>query len=166
MADSKMRSLAFPLSWLIGHKKSLIADKRGAAALEGAIVILFLVTALLFPLVDLGIAGFQFISAHQALRDMAQLTQYSPPGDVTNATSITNWKSSLPTTVAGYTVTAQVYCINPVTLAPTPAPCAADTPGTPSSKYYTFTTSFTLSPMLLASVLCSTCPVSYSQPFQ
>jgi Flp pilus assembly protein TadG len=159
-----MRCFVSPLSWLIGHKKSFIADERGAAALETSIVILFLVSVPLFPLVDLATAGFQFISAHQALRDMAQLTQYSPPSDVTSAASITNWQNSLPTTVAGYTVTAQVYCGNPATL----APCAADAPGATSPKYYKFTTSFTLSPIspLLRSALCSPCTVYYSQPFQ
>jgi Flp pilus assembly protein TadG len=163
MADSKMRSLAFPLMWLISCTKSFIANERGSAALETSIVILFLVSALLFPLVDLATAGFQFISAHQALRDMALRTQFSRPRDVTDAAIISSWKSSLPTTVAGYSVSVNIYCGNPGTV----APCAPDPlSGPPSPKYYTFTTSFTLSPMALKSVLCSTCTVNYSQPFQ
>jgi hypothetical protein len=128
---------------------------------------------LLLPLADLAIAGFQFISAHQALRDMAQRTLYNPPADVTTPTGIANWTNSLPATVDGYTVTAQVYCFNPVTLKFTPAPCASDPPGTASPKYYAFLTSFTLSPMTpwlgsAFSSICpnSTCPVNYSQPFQ
>lgn len=33
-------------------------------------------------------------------------------------------------------------------------------------KYYIFTTSFTLTPMVLGSLLCSTCTISYTQRFQ
>jgi hypothetical protein len=134
-----------------------MADQRGAVAFETLIVWLFLMVSLLLPLTDLAIGGFKFISAYQALRDMGQRTQYSTP-DATDSGSITNWKGALPTTVDGYTVSAQVYCGDSGTL----APCA----GTTFPKYYTFTTSFTLSPMVLGSVLCSTCTVTYSQRFQ
>ena len=65
--------------------------------------------SLLLPLADLAIAGFRFISAHEALRDMGQRTQYSTP-DATDPASITNWKSSLPTTVDGFPISAKVYC--------------------------------------------------------
>jgi hypothetical protein len=126
------------------------------------IVWLFLMMSLLLPLADLAVAGVKFISAHQALRDMAALTLYEPPADLTSSTGIANWTNSLPTVVDGYTVTPHVYCGNPGTL----APCASDPPGTASPKYYTFTTSFTLSPMVLGKWLCSTCTVNYSQPFQ
>jgi hypothetical protein len=131
----------------------------------------FLLLFLMMPLADIAIAGFKFISAHQALRNMGQLTQYSPPTDVTSQTSIDSWTSSLPATVGGYSITAQVYCGSPGTV----APCAADAapPSPPSPKYYKFSTSFSLTPLspmvrglVSASVLCSTCPVSYSEPFQ
>jgi hypothetical protein len=126
-------------------------------------VCFFMMISLLLPLADLAIAGFRFISAHEALRGMAQRTEYHRPDDVTSSASITAWKNSLPTTVDGYPVSAKVYCGNPGT----EAPCASDPPGTTSPKYYTFTTSFTLSPMVLpVSVLCRTCTVKYSQPFQ
>jgi hypothetical protein len=142
---------------------SFIADQRGAVALEGPAVFLFLLLGLLVPLADVAVAGFKYISAHQALRAMGQRAQFSPPTDVTSSGSIGTWKSSLPATVDGYTVSAQVWCGNPGTL----APCAADVVGAPPSpKYYRFTTSFTLSPMVLRSVLCGTCNVEYSQPFQ
>jgi hypothetical protein len=145
---------------LVSHKDSFIADQRGAAALEMSIVYPFLLIFLLLPLADLAIAGLKFNSAYQALRDMGQRTQYSPPGDVTSSTSITDWQNSLPTTVDGYPVSAQVYCgDDPGTL----APCAS---GATLPKYYIFSTSFTLSPMVLGKVLCSTCPVNYSQRFQ
>ena len=112
---------------------------------------------LLVPLADFAIAGFKFISAHQALRDMGQRTQYSTP-DATDPNSITSWKGSLPTTVDGYRISAKVYCGDPGI-----SPCAS---GTTLPKYYTFATSFTWSPMVLGSVLCSTCTVNYSQRFQ
>ncbi|WGS22808.1 MULTISPECIES: hypothetical protein [unclassified Bradyrhizobium] len=143
----------------MSRKYFLIADQRGAVAFEMPIVYLFMIMSLLLPLADLAIAGFKFISAHQALRDMAQRTQFSPPGDVTSSSSIAAWQSSLPATVDGYSVSAQVYCGNPGTL----APCAS---GATLPKYYIFTTSFTLSPMVLGSVLCSTCTVNFSHPFQ
>jgi len=138
---------------------TLLSDQRGAVAFEILSVYAFMLFSLLLPLADLGIAGFKFISAYQALRDMGQRTQFSPPGDVTSSASITAWQTSLPKTVDGYSVSAQVYCGNPGTL----APCAS---GATLPKYYTFTASFTLSPMVLASVLCSTCTVNYSHPFQ
>jgi len=141
---------------------TLLSDQRGAVAFEMLIVWLFMTMGLLLPLSDLAIAGFKFISAQQALRDMAQRTQYNPPADVTTSSGIGSWTDSLPTTVAGFPITAKVYCGNPGTL----APCAPDPPGTASPKYYTFSTSFTLSPMVLGSYLCSTCTANYSQPFQ
>jgi hypothetical protein len=126
-------------------------------------VFVFLMFGLVLPLTDLAIAGFRFISAHQALRDMAQRTQFSPPDDVTTSAGITAWTNSLPTTVDGYSVSVKVFCGS----SSTPAPCAADVQGQPpSSKYYTVTTSFTLSPMVLGSALCSTCTLNYSVPFQ
>jgi hypothetical protein len=124
------------------------------------IVYLFLVMGLLLPLADLAVAGIKFASAYQALRDMGQLTQYQPPpNDITSSASITSWTGSLPTSVDGYPVSAKVYCGDPGTL----APCASSIT---LPKYYTFTTSFTLSPMVFQSVLCSACIVNYSQRFE
>jgi hypothetical protein len=139
------------------HKEPFIADQRGAVAFEMPFVFLFLIFSLLFPLADMAIAGFKFISAFQALRDMGQRTQYSTP-DATDSTSISTWQSSLPTTVDGYTVSATIKC-GDTGAAP---PCA----GTDFPKYYIFQTSFTLSPFVLRSVFCSTCTVTYSQRFQ
>jgi hypothetical protein len=136
---------------------TLLSDQRGAVAFEMPFVWLFMTMSLLLPLADLAIAGFRFISAQEALRNMGQRTQYSKL-DATDLVSITDWKSSLPTTVDGYAVSAKVYCGDPGT----EAPCA----GTTWPKYSIFSTSFTLSPMVLGSVLCSTCSVNYSQRFQ
>jgi hypothetical protein len=138
---------------------SLLSDQRGAVAFETLIVWAFMMLFLLLPLADLAIAGLKFNSAYQALRDMGQRTQYSNL-DATDPASISTWQSSLPTTVDGYTVSATVKCGD----AGTAPPCA----GTTWPKYYSFSTSFTLSPMspMLGSVLCSTCTVNYSQRFQ
>jgi hypothetical protein len=141
-------------------KRSLIGDQRGAAAFEMAAVYIFLVFSLLLPLADLAIAGFRFISAHQSLRDMGARTQYSSPGDVTSSSDITTWKTGLPSAISGFTITTKIYCGSPGT----EAPCGSGAASV--MKYYTFTTSFTLSPMVLGSVLCSTCTLTYTQRFQ
>ena len=52
-----------PSRWLISHKKSFIANQRGAVAFETVIVYAFMIIFLLLPLADLAIAGFQFVSA-------------------------------------------------------------------------------------------------------
>ena len=141
----------------MSRKHSFIADQRGAASIEMIFVYPILALGLLFPLFDVGNAGFRYIAAHQALRDMGQRTQYSLPGDVTDSSSYTAWKNSLPGTVDGYAITAKVYCDG------TEAPCSSSST---IPKYYTFSTSFTLSPVVLGQMLCSTCQVSYSQRFQ
>ena len=141
----------------MSKKGSFIADQRGAVAFETIIVYGFMSFSLLLPIADVAVAGLKFNSAYQALRDMGQLTQYSNP-DATDPASISTWQSSLPTTVDGYTVSATVKCGD----AGTAAPCA----GTDFPKYYLFSTSFTLSPMVLGSLFCSTCTVNYSQRFQ
>src|SRR6266478_8469587 len=86
---------------LMSRKDSFIADQRGAVAFEMLFVFAFMMFSLLLPLADVAVAGFRFISAHQALRDMGQRTQYSTP-DATDPTSISTWQSSLPTTIDGY----------------------------------------------------------------
>lgn len=140
------------------RKESFSADQRGAVAMEMLFVFIFLMFSLVLPLADIAVAGFKYISAYQALRDMGQRTQYSTPADVTDAASISTWQGSLPTTISGYTVSANIKCGE----AGTPAPCL----GTDFPKYYTFQTSFSLSPLVLGSALCSTCIVNYSQRFQ
>src|SRR5260370_31069912 len=141
----------------MSRKESFIADQRGAVAFEMLFVFAFMMGSLLLPLADVAIAGFKFISAYQALRDMGQRTQYSTP-DATDATSVSTWQSSLPTTVSGYTVSAAVKCGD----AGAAPPCA----GTDFPKYYSFQTNFTLSPIVLGSLFCRTCTVNYSPLFQ
>ena len=97
---------------------TLLSDQRGAVAFEMLIVWLFMMMSLLLPLADVAVAGFQFISAWQALRAFGQYIQYHPPPDVTNTSS---WTSALPTTVAGYPISnVQVVCGDTMLSAPQP----------------------------------------------
>lgn len=75
----------------ISRKASLLADQRGAVAFETLIVYAFMMFSLILPLADVAIAGFQYISAWEALRGFGQTIQYSPPPDVTNTSS---WAST------------------------------------------------------------------------
>ena len=140
-----------------------MADQRGAVAFEMLIVYLFMVTSLLLPLADVATAGFQFVSAWEALRAFGQKIQYSPPQDVTNWAS---WKSALPTSVAGYPINnLQVLCSDTMTA------CSAANFASP--KYYSYTTTVTVAPIILTAVICRSgnanpCSftLSYSERFQ
>jgi hypothetical protein len=128
-------------------KGSFIADQRGAVAFETILVYIFMVTFLLLPLADVAAAGVQYISAWAALRSFGQYLQYNPPLDVT---STSTWLSRLQTTVGGYTISnIQVLCGDT-------SDGAACTSATSPTKYYSYTTSFTLSPIsiLSKSALC------------
>ena len=133
---------------LVSHRDSFISDQRGVVALEMPAVVLFLMIFLLVPLADLAIAGFQYVSAWQALRGFGQYAQYHPPPDVTNTSS---WTSTLPTSVAGYPISnVQVLCGN----TGAGAACSSTNVTLPI-KYYSYTTTVTLAPMVLRSVLCT-----------
>jgi hypothetical protein len=132
---------------------SLLSDQRGAVAFEMLIVWLFLMLSLLLPLADVAIAGFQFVSAWQALRAFGQYVQLHPPPDVTN-TGV--WKSTLPTTVTGYPISnIQIGVDGPI-------------------MYYSYTTTVTLLPFnFLKTMLCKSSnpnpcsfTLSYSERFQ
>jgi hypothetical protein len=143
---------------LVSHRKSFIDDQRGAVAFETMIVYIFLVAFLLMPLADVAAAGFRFISAWGALRSFGQYIQYNNPPDPANPGS---WSSGLQTTVAGYTIgNIQVMCGTAVC-------SSANVTSIP--KYFTFTTTVTLDPIVLRSVLCAsscTYTLSYSERFQ
>lgn len=144
---------------LVSRKVFFIADQRGAAAFEMLIVFAFLGVSLLLPLADVAAAGFRFVSAWGALRSFGQRIQYDPPPDITNWAS---WKSGLPTSVAGYPINnLQVLCGDAM------AACSAANFASP--KYYTYTTTVTVSPIILTAVLCAnSCSytLSYSERFQ
>ena len=129
----------------MSHKDSFIADQRGAVAFEMPIVWLFLVMSLLLPLADVAAAGFQFISAWEALRAFGQSIQYDPPPDVTNASGWTS--SKLAKADPRFPINNfQLVCGDA-------SACSAT--NTASPKYYSYTTTVTLSPMVLRSVLCT-----------
>jgi hypothetical protein len=131
----------------------LPSDQRGAVAFEMPIVWLFLVMSLLLPLADVAIAGFQFVSAWGALRAFGQYIQLHPPPDVTNTSS---W--ALPTTVAGYPISnVRVLCGD----TNAGAVCSSANVTLPT-KYYSYTTTVTLQPMVLRAVLCNANPCSFT----
>ncbi len=148
---------------LVSHRVFFIADQRGAAALEMLIVFAFLGVSLLLPLADVAAAGFRFVSASGALRAFGQKIQYDPPQDVTDWAG---WKSALPTSVAGYPINnLQVVCGDTMT--------ACSAANFVSPKYYSYTTTVTVAPIVLTAVLCTSgnanpCSftLSYSERFQ
>ena len=142
------------------NKNSFIAGQRGAVAFEMLIVFLFLGVSLLLPLADVAIAGFQFVSAWEALRAFGQYVQLHPPPDVTNTSG---WAP--PTTVAGYPISnVQVLCGN----TSAGAVCSSANVTLPT-KYYSYTTTVTLSPFnFLKPVLCRSSnvnPCSFTLPY-
>ena len=64
---------------------TLLSDQRGAVSFEMLLVYPLLMFGLFLPLADVAIAGFQYISAWEALRAFGQSIQYNPPPDVTSA---------------------------------------------------------------------------------
>ncbi|OMI12150.1 hypothetical protein BSN85_09840 [Bradyrhizobium brasilense] len=147
-----------------GMKRSLITDQRGAVAFEMPGVYLFLILVVLVPLADLGIAFYQYASAWEALRAFGQSIQYSPPTDVT---STTTWSTTARNKAdSRYPISViQVMCGDSVTV------CATGNTGSP--KYYSYSTSITLAPILLRSVLCTsgntnscTFTLPYTERFQ
>ncbi|WP_143201503.1 hypothetical protein [Bradyrhizobium sp. NAS96.2] len=139
----------------------LIADRRGAVAFEMPFIFAFLFLVILLPLVDLALAGFNYISAYAALRGFGQYLQYNQPTDVT---STSTWL----TTVRSRANADPRYPISDPTII-----CGDNQTGCSdaslSPKYYSFTTTVTLAPMVLGYALCSnscTYTLSYSERFQ
>ncbi|WP_249137624.1 hypothetical protein [Bradyrhizobium canariense] len=141
-----------------GHTKSLIADQRGAVAFETMFVYALMVAFLLMPLADVAAAGFRFISGWAALRSFGQYIQYKNPPDPANPGT---WSSGLQKNIAGYTISnIQVWCGSSV--------CSSGNL-TLIPKYFTFSTTVTLAPIVWRPVLCPnscTYTLSYSERFQ
>jgi len=132
---------------------TLLSDQRGAVALEMPIVWLFMMMSLLLPLADLAIAGFQFVSARGALRNFGQSIQYDPPLDVANASGWT--ASKLAKADPRFPIqNFQLVC----------GSSACSGTNTASPRYYSYTTTVTISPMVLRSVLC-TSGCSFTLPY-
>ena len=132
----------------MSKKASFIADQRGAVAVETILVYFFMVTSLLLPLADVAIAGFQYLSAWQALRGFGQSIQYAPPPDVANVSS--GWTSSVLAKAAAAGLQnfgIQLLCGDNNIV------CSTTNAAPP--KYYSYTATVTLSPILLRPVLCT-----------
>jgi hypothetical protein len=146
---------------LVSRRRSLVVDERGAVAFEMPFIVGFLILVLLLPLADVAIAGFQYISAWQALRAFGQAIQYSPPDDVTQPG---DWVTSATSnTGLNYTIkNLQIMCGD------SHAVCTSTNLLPP--KYYSYQTSITLNPIVLTSLLCPggncTYTLSYSERFQ
>ena len=142
----------------MSRRYSFIADQRGAVAFEMPIVFALMIFSLIFPLADVAIAGFQYISAMQSLRGFGQSIQYSPPPDVTNTSS---WSAAaIAKADPSHPVPSiQVIC----------GAAACSTSNTASPMYYLYSTTITLSPLVLKSVLCPTSctyTLQYTERFQ
>jgi Flp pilus assembly protein TadG len=156
--------LGFPRRGRLANRTSFVADQRGAVAFEMLVVFLFLMMTLLLPLVDMAVAGFQFISARQALRAFGQAIQYSPPDDVANASS---WMLSATSKADPN------YPISGINLICGDSNAACSGSNTVPPKSYSYSTTVTLAPIVLKSVLCTsgigdgcTFTLSYSERFQ
>jgi hypothetical protein len=150
----------------MSRKHSFIADRRGAVSFEMLFVFGLMMFGLLLPLADFAIAGFNFISARQALRNFGQYLQYNPPPDVTNpsGTWLTNMQQAENADSRFVIGDFNVICgdNNNSCSDPTALP-----------KYYSYTTTVTLTPMVLSSVLCTRADAApckfilrYSERFQ
>ncbi|MGY3234479.1 MULTISPECIES: hypothetical protein [unclassified Bradyrhizobium] len=143
---------------LVRAKHSFARDERGAVALEMPFVYAFLLLIVMLPLADVAIAGFQFVSAWEALRGFGQSILYNPPPDVTNASS---WTSS------AVAKSDPNYPVSTINLMCGTAACSSG--NTVSPKYYSYSTSITLSPIILGAILCPTSctyTLTYSERFQ
>jgi hypothetical protein len=147
---------------LMSRKETFLADQRGAVSFEMLFVFFFLMMSLLLPLADVAIAGFKYISAVQALRGFGQSIQYSPPPDFGNMSSWTT--SAIAKADPSYPISnLQVICGD------ANAACTAANAVTAPLKYFSYSTTITLSPLVLTSVLCTsgcTITLSYSERFQ
>jgi hypothetical protein len=125
-------------------------DQRGAVAFEMPFILGFILLALLFPLADVAVLGFQYISAQQALRDFGQYALYHVPSDI----GAPSWPAGA-TTISGYSISnIQVICGDPGS--------ACTTNSTTIPKYYKFQTSFSFTPLVLGPVMGCTGQCSYT----
>lgn len=135
------------------RKRSLVADQRGAVAFETILVYITLVTFLLMPLADVAAAGVQYISAWAALRSFGEYLPRAQNLNNLDVTSPSSWVSGLQTTVGKYTISnIQVLCGN----TSAGAACTTANYAPPNIIYWSYTTTFTLSPIttLVKSALC------------
>jgi hypothetical protein len=148
------------------RQKTFVADRRGAVAFETLMVYLVLATTLFLPLADMGVAGYQFLSAYAALRAFGEYVQYPLTISGFDPTDSSTWPSG--TSIGGYQISnPQVLCGD----TSAGVACTSTNVATLPAKYLTYSTTVTLAPMapMMKSVLCrSSCKytVSYSERFQ
>jgi hypothetical protein len=152
---------------LMSRAKNFAADRRGVVSFEIPIVFSLLMFSFLLPLADIAIAGFQYISAMQALRSFGQSILYSPPADLSDTSSWTT--TAIAKADPQYPVSNfQLICGD------SNVACSAANSVGVVPKYYSFATTITLSPLLLKSVLCTSSnsnnacafTLSYTERFQ
>jgi hypothetical protein len=153
-----MKTIRARRGQLRGRKKSFIADQRGVIAFEVPIVTIVLIFSLLLPLADVAIAGFQYVSAWGALRAFGQSILYVPPPDVTNASA---WMTDAKVVARANANTR--FPITNIQLFCGVSVCSAGNVVFP--RYISYTTTVTLSPMVLRQVLCSANPCSFTLPY-
>jgi hypothetical protein len=155
-----MRPVRIGITRLKGWQ-AFSADQRGAVGFEMVAVYPFLILCIMMPLADVAIAGFQFLSARQALRAFGQSIQYSPPTDLSNTSS---WESAaLAKADPNYPIDSGSFEVN---CGDAGEACSETNTAVP--RYYSYTTTITLSPLVLSYVLCEpscTYTLSYSQRF-
>jgi hypothetical protein len=178
--------LVVPSRWLISHKKSFIANRRGAVAFETLIVISLVMIPLLLSLADLGTACFQFLSGWQTLSSFGEYAQNYTKNNPPDYSNISGWASNLRTswTLNGRTTgvdssTLQVVCGDTTPPNP-PPPCSQINNGPPRRFLYTTTVNLwlrLLGPFFKQPdgsggwIKCSnhtpcSVPLHYSEPFQ
>jgi Flp pilus assembly protein TadG len=136
----------------------LISDRRGIAAVEFAIIATVM-TSLLIPLTDIGIAAATYIISYQALRTTGAYAMYNPPPDLTNLSAIqSDLAAALPARQAS------TVCVVGDTMPAKLSPCP--TQPTSSPRSFALSTTFTLTPLLFNVGCSGGCTVTYLQPFQ
>ena len=141
--------------------RKILLDQRGAVSFEMIFAFFLLMISFLLPLADVAIAGFHYISAMQALRAFGQSIQYSPPPDLGNTSG---WQ-----TIAVAKADPS-YPISNFRLICGDSGAVCSTVNTENPKHYSYSTTITLSPLVLSPVLCTsgncTLTLSYSERFQ
>ncbi|WFU38802.1 hypothetical protein QA640_30955 [Bradyrhizobium sp. CB82] len=146
---------------------AFIADRRGAVSFEMVFVYGLMMFSLFLPLADVAIAGFRYISAWEALRGFGQLIQYAPPPNLADPSSVSSWSTSARAKAD------PSYPIPSIQLICGDSNAVCSSTNTASPKYYLYTTTVTMAPLVLRSVLCTstntnpcTFTLSYSERFQ
>jgi hypothetical protein len=153
LAGAGERPAVSASSSIARRKKTFVADRRGAVAFETLLVYLVLATVVFLPLADVGVAFYQFLSASAALRSFGAYVQYPLAFSGFDPTNSSTWPSGQ--TIGGYKISnPQVLCGN----TSAGVACTSANVGTSPAKYFTYSTTVTLAPMVpfVKLVLCKT----------